>query len=73
MGNLRTEHEELKTMFKTLKNTRETFITDGHHLKNTEEATTMETKDLYKPNIDGKHKLVIKRPYRLLPLPSIQK
>jgi len=72
MGNLKTEHEELKTMFKTFKNTRETFIIDEHNLKNNAEATK-EAKDLGTPNIDTKHRFILKKPARLLPLSLFQK
>ena len=72
IGNLRTEHEELKTMFKVLKKTRDTFIIDEHNLKNNAEATK-EAKDLGTPNIDTKHRFILKKPARLLPLSLFQK
>jgi len=72
MGSLKTEHEELKTMFKAFKNTRETLIVDEHNLKNNAEGTK-EAKDLYTPNIDVKHKIILKKPARLLPLSLFQK
>jgi len=67
VGNLRTEHEELKTMLNTLKKTGENFIIDEHHLKNKAEAT-IEPKDLDKPDVDVKHRIKLKKPARLLPL-----
>ena len=67
MGNLKTEHEELKTMFNRLKKIRENSIIDEHHLKNKAEAT-IEPKDLDKPDVDVKHRIMLKRPARLLPL-----
>ena len=72
MGNLKTEHEELKTMFKTLKNTRETFSVDEHNLKNNAEGSK-EAKDLYTSNMDVKHRIILKKPARLLPLSLFQK
>ena len=72
MGNLKTEHEELKTMFKTSKNTRETFIVDKHNLKNNAEGTK-EDKYLYPQKKDVKHRIILKKPARLLPLSLFQK
>ena len=65
MGNLKTEHQELKTILMTIKNTKETFIVDGHQLKDAE--ATMETTNYYKPNINVEHRIILKKPARLLP------
>jgi len=67
VDNLKTEHQEPKTLFKTLKKPRENSIIDEHHLKNNAEAT-LETRDLYKPDVDVKHRNILKKPARLLPL-----
>ena len=51
MGNLRTEHEELKTMFNALKSTnKEPLIIDDIQSKNNAE-TTMEDEHSYKPKL----------------------
>jgi len=72
MGTLKTEHEELKIMFKTLKNTRDTVIIDEHHLKKKTEAI-LEIKDSYNPNTNLQHKIIVKKPVRLLPPSFFQK
>ena len=74
MGSLKTKHEELKTLFKTLKSSTETFMMDRHNnLKDADvpDVAKMEKKDLNKPNTNDYSR--IKRPYRLLPVSSIQK
>ncbi len=65
MGNLKTEHQELKTILKTIKNTKEPFIIDGQQLKDAE--ATMETTNYYKPNMNVEHRIILKKPARLLP------
>ncbi len=63
MGNLKAEHEELKVMFGKFKNATDIFITDHQH----------NLKSNVEPNNDDEHRVISKRPGRLIPLSLFQK
>ena len=67
MGNLKAEHEELKIKFGKFKNATDIFITDHQNYLRSNVEGTME------PNIDVEHRVISKRPARLLPLSLFQK